>query len=113
MRPAGGRAACLPGLPASAGQGRAALRITTEAFMSLDPDSFDSDHDHSATPRLREPSKPLRGFARLDPERQREIARQGGRAAHAMGRAHEFTAEEGRRARAKGRLPRESRPAAR
>jgi general stress protein YciG len=42
-----------------------------------------------------------RGFAGLDPERRSEIARQGGRAAHAMGRAHEFTPEEARDARAK------------
>ena len=45
----------------------------------------------------------LRGFARMDPQRQREIAQQGGRAAHALGRAHEFTAEEARQARAKSR----------
>jgi len=42
-----------------------------------------------------------RGFAGMDPERQREIARQGGRAAHELGRAHEFTPEEARNARAK------------
>jgi general stress protein YciG len=37
----------------------------------------------------------------MDPERQREIARQGGRVAHELGRAHEFTPEEARHARAK------------
>ncbi|WP_354398693.1 KGG domain-containing protein [Variovorax sp. OAS795] len=42
-----------------------------------------------------------RGFAGMSPERQREIARQGGRAAHELGRAHEFTPEEARQARAK------------
>lgn len=42
-----------------------------------------------------------RGFARMDPARQREIARQGGRAAHRLGLAHEFTPEEARSARAK------------
>ncbi|SDH42632.1 KGG domain-containing protein [Variovorax sp. OV700] len=42
-----------------------------------------------------------RGFAGMDPERQREIARQGGRTAHELGRAHEFTPEEARHARAK------------
>ncbi|WPH22490.1 KGG domain-containing protein [Variovorax paradoxus] len=45
--------------------------------------------------------RPRRGFAGMDPERQKEIARQGGRAAHAMGLAHEFTPEEARHARAK------------
>lgn len=39
-----------------------------------------------------------RGFASMDPERQREIASQGGKAAHAKGTAHEFTSEEARRA---------------
>jgi len=39
-----------------------------------------------------------RGFASMDPQRQREIASEGGRAAHASGNAHEFTAEEARRA---------------
>lgn len=45
-----------------------------------------------------EPTK-LRGFATLDPASRREVARQGGRAAHAQGRAHEFTSESARRAR--------------
>ena len=35
-----------------------------------------------------------RGFAAMDPAKQREIASQGGRAAHAQGKAHEFTEEE-------------------
>jgi hypothetical protein len=39
-----------------------------------------------------------RGFASMDPARQREIAAQGGRAAHQKGTAHEFTPEEARRA---------------
>ena len=39
-----------------------------------------------------------RGFASMDPERQREIAREGGKAAHEKGTAHEFTSEEARRA---------------
>lgn len=43
-----------------------------------------------------------RGFASMDPERQREIASQGGRAAHEKGTAHEFTPEEARAAGSKG-----------
>ena len=31
-----------------------------------------------------------RGFAAMDQEKQREIARRGGRAAHQRGTAHEF-----------------------
>lgn len=43
-----------------------------------------------------------RGFASMDPEKQREIAAKGGRAAHAKGTAHEFTSEEAREAGRKG-----------
>lgn len=39
-----------------------------------------------------------RGFASMDPDKQREIASEGGRAAHASGNAHEFTSEEARKA---------------
>ncbi len=39
-----------------------------------------------------------RGFASMDPAQQREIASEGGRAAHEKGTAHEFTSEEARRA---------------
>ncbi|MES2148670.1 MAG: KGG domain-containing protein [Pseudomonadota bacterium] len=39
-----------------------------------------------------------RGFASMDPEKQREIASEGGKAAHEKGTAHEFTSEEARRA---------------
>jgi general stress protein YciG len=43
-----------------------------------------------------------RGFASMDSERQREIARKGGKAAHEKGTAHEFTADEARIAGRKG-----------
>jgi len=43
-----------------------------------------------------------RGFASMDAERQREIARKGGRAAHEKGKAHEFTTDEARSAGRKG-----------
>ena len=43
-----------------------------------------------------------RGFAALDREKQREIARKGGRAAHQKGTAHEFTPGEAREAGRKG-----------
>ncbi len=39
-----------------------------------------------------------RGFAGMDPARQREIASLGGRAAHVSGNAHQFTSEEAREA---------------
>src|SRR5271170_7065560 len=44
----------------------------------------------------------LRGFASMDQEKQREIARKGGKAAHEKGTAHEFTSEEARAAGKKG-----------
>jgi len=48
------------------------------------------------TPQQNSDSKKGRGFASMDAGRQREIARKGGKAAHAQGRAHEFTADEAR-----------------
>ncbi|HEX8795982.1 MAG TPA: general stress protein [Polyangiaceae bacterium] len=50
------------------------------------------------TPRQR------RGFATMDREKVREIARHGGKAAHAAGTAHEFTSDEAREAGRKGGL---------
>lgn len=43
-----------------------------------------------------------RGFASMNSERQREIARKGGKAAHEKGTAHEFTTDEARAAGRKG-----------
>jgi general stress protein YciG len=43
-----------------------------------------------------------RGFASMSPEKQREIASKGGRAAHEKGTAHEWTADEARSAGRKG-----------
>ena len=43
-----------------------------------------------------------RGFASMSPEKQREIARKGGRAAHEKGTAHQWTSEEARAAGRKG-----------
>lgn len=42
------------------------------------------------------------GFAGMDSDKQREIARRGGRAAHQKGTAHEFTKDEARAAGRKG-----------
>lgn len=46
--------------------------------------------------------KTARGFASMDPEKQRQIAREGGRAAHIKGTAHQFSPEEARAAGKKG-----------
>ena len=47
-------------------------------------------------------SKKRRGFAVMDRALVSEIARKGGKTAHARGTAHEFTAEEAREAGRKG-----------
>jgi general stress protein YciG len=47
-------------------------------------------------------AKEKRGFALMDPEKQREIASKGGRVAHEKGRAHEWTGEEAKAAGRKG-----------
>ena len=49
-----------------------------------------------------EQTKSRRGFAAMSPERQREIASQGGRAAHQQGVAHEWNANEAKEAGKKG-----------
>lgn len=46
--------------------------------------------------------KERRGFASMSPEKQREIASKGGRAAHQKGTAHEWTSDEARTAGRKG-----------
>lgn len=45
-----------------------------------------------------------RGFASMDPTEQRRIASQGGKASHASGQGHKWTAEEARAAGRKGGL---------
>jgi general stress protein YciG len=45
-----------------------------------------------------------KGFAAWSPEKRREAARKGGRAAHAAGKAHVFTPEEAREAGRRGGL---------
>ena len=48
------------------------------------------------------PDAPRRGFAGMDPAKQREISSKGGKAAHEKGTAHEFTPDEAREAGRKG-----------
>lgn len=47
-------------------------------------------------------TKQLRGFAIMDPEKQRAIASRGGKAAHKKGKAHEWNSEEAAIAGSKG-----------
>lgn len=45
-----------------------------------------------------------RGFASMDPDKQRKIAQRGGRAAHEKGTAHQWTKEEAAAAGRRGGL---------
>ncbi len=47
-------------------------------------------------------SKSRRGFAGWDPEKLRDVSRQGGRAAHQAGKTHQYTPDEARQAGRKG-----------
>jgi len=49
-------------------------------------------------PAMKESRISQRGFASMDPDKQRELARRGGRAAHEKGSAHEFTHDEAKAA---------------
>ena len=49
-------------------------------------------------------TKSRRGFAAMSPETQRRIASEGGKASHASGRGHRFSADEARDAGRKGGL---------
>ena len=59
--------------------------------MALQESSAQGSESTGASQR-----RSLRGFAAMDPQRQREIASLGGRAAHQSGHAHEFNSEEAR-----------------
>ena len=65
------------------------------ATSNQDQDQGSKQGDKSGS-QQKDTSK--RGFASMDPEQQRQIAAEGGRAAHEKGTAHEFTSEEARRA---------------
>lgn len=59
-------------------------------------------HGRRVSSTRRSSSRGRRGFAGMSEQRQREIAAQGGRAAHKRGTAHEFSSVEARRAGQKG-----------
>ena len=58
---------------------------------------------HPSPEETLSPPRARRGFAAMDPQRLREIARAGGRAAHEKGSAHRFDAQEARLAGLKSR----------
>lgn len=61
---------------------------------------FASNESSAPTPR----KKQRRGFAAMDPAKQREIASKGGRASHEKGTGHEWSSESARAAGRKGGL---------
>lgn len=66
------------------------------------PSTEVSENPKSETPaETTKPRRP-RGFAAMDRKRVSEIASKGGKAAHAAGTAHQFTADEARAAGRKG-----------
>ena len=84
-----------------------------KSAMKKETDSASAPVSTSPTPTTTSVSMPMptpktkksrRGFAGWSPEKQAEVARQGGIAAHANGKGHEFTAEEARAAGRKGGL---------
>ena len=69
--------------------------------QQLSPGSdAEAQTETQAQPKL----KQRRGFAAMDPRLVSEIASKGGKAAHAAGTAHEFSADEARNAGRKGGL---------
>src|SRR6266566_3091244 len=68
------------------------------AHAGLGPASF----EHGGVVVNTGERKERRGFASMSPEKQREIASKGGRAAHEKGTAHEWTADEARSAGRRG-----------
>ena len=61
------------------------------------PDNMNYDWDDES-----QNNNSRKGFASMDPKKQRKIASKGGKAAHRKGTAHEFTSEEAKIAGRKG-----------
>ena len=74
---------------------RSSGTAATESPMAT-PNATPNAFGKSSKPKLH------RGFAMLSAERRQEIARAGGTAAHACGRAHKYTAEQASAAGRKG-----------
>ncbi|MBU6121297.1 KGG domain-containing protein [Hymenobacter siberiensis] len=71
--------------------------LTAEVAVAPNPKS-------NTRPANRVGTKSRRGFAAMSPETQRRIASEGGKASHASGRGHRFSADEARDAGRKGGL---------
>src|SRR5476649_1612401 len=71
--------------------------LTKETIMATSSDNKQGSKAGSSSGNKQSDTS-KRGFASMDPAQQREIASEGGRAAHEKGTAHEFTSEEARKA---------------
>ena len=81
--------------------------MSTESHAgTTEPELKDSTEnktvDEQAQPAVDALAPRRRGFAAMDRTRVKEIASKGGRAAHAAGTAHQFSADEARNAGRKG-----------
>ncbi len=96
------RKSCAAGAGTTVAYVRAMNRITDEANAggTERSSSANQEDNPSGTPEARRPRR--RGFAAMDRDRVREIARKGGKAAHAAGTAHQFSSDEARVAGQKG-----------
>ncbi len=76
-----------------------------DGFQHDGPDLDVGERDGAAvTTPLPPRKKQRRGFAAMDPAKQREIASKGGRASHAAGTGHEWNSDAARVAGRKGGL---------
>jgi general stress protein YciG len=71
----------------------------------------DNYEDNNSNDRNNRSGGQGRGFASMDPDKQRKIASKGGKAAHRKGTAHEFTPDEAKKAGQKGGRARSRRSA--
>lgn len=72
-------------------------RRNSEIDRTSTTDSNENTRSEENTSR-----KSSRGFAAMSPEKQKQIASEGGRAAHRLGVAHEWSSDEARTAGRKG-----------
>jgi general stress protein YciG len=76
--------------------------VPAAGVRGLNPSRVDTMTEATKGRNVMGERKERRGFASMSPEKQREIASKGGRAAHQKGTAHEWTSEEARSAGRKG-----------
>lgn len=87
-------------------RGRLLMRLVQLFFKLNTPFNFSyfnlNQESSMSSEKPSQKATSKRGFASMDPQRQKEIARLGGKAAHASGKAHEFNTAEAREAGRKG-----------